>query len=67
MGLRISEIGPGALTFDGQCHEATSVEILDEATDRGVMSLDLDQAYSSDPARLLMTSSGRATRHGRPF
>ena len=27
-GLKISEIGPGTMTFVGQCDEATSVEIL---------------------------------------
>ena len=48
-GLKVSEICLGTMTFAGQCDEATALEILDRAADRGVTFLDTADAYPIPP------------------
>ncbi|MFO0957449.1 MAG: aldo/keto reductase [Isosphaeraceae bacterium] len=55
-GLKVSEICLGTMTFAGQCDEATSRAILDEATDRGVDFLDTADVYPIPPD---IATSGR--------
>jgi aryl-alcohol dehydrogenase-like predicted oxidoreductase len=43
--LKVSEIGRGAMTFAGRSNEAKSHQTLDDATDRGVTSIDTADAY----------------------
>ncbi|WP_406696926.1 aldo/keto reductase [Singulisphaera sp. Ch08] len=49
-GLKVSEIGLGTMTFAGQCDEATSHQILDTATERGVTLIDTADVYPIPPA-----------------
>jgi aryl-alcohol dehydrogenase-like predicted oxidoreductase len=48
-GLKVSEICLGTMTFAGQADEATSMKILDVATDRGVTFIDTADAYPIPP------------------
>ncbi len=48
-GLKVSEICLGTMTFAGQCDEATSRAILDEAADGGVTFIDTADAYPIPP------------------
>ena len=48
-GLKVSEICLGTMTFAGQANEATSMRILDIATERGVTFIDTADAYPIPP------------------
>ncbi len=69
-GLKVSALCLGTMTFAGQCDEATSIEILDAAADRGVTFIDTADAYPipPDPETAGRTEEvlGRwLSRHGR--
>ena len=48
-GLKVSEICLGTMTFAGQSDEATSIQILDRAFERGVTFIDTADAYPIPP------------------
>ena len=48
-GLKVSEICLGTMTFAGQSDEATSIQILDVAAERGVTFIDTADAYPIPP------------------
>ncbi len=49
-GLKVSELCLGTMTFAGQSDEATSVAILERATEAGITFLDTADAYPIPPA-----------------
>lgn len=46
-GLRVSQIGLGAMTFGGQTDERTSMQIIDAAIDAGVNFIDTADVYTN--------------------
>ena len=48
-GLKVSEICLGTMTFAGQCDEAISFRIMDDAVERGVTFFDTADVYPIPP------------------